>query len=278
MKAASPSSAKTGKVCCPGAANGCEGRACWATAARSASVSCSPPRSMTTIAGVYSAVAELLLEPRGLGRLGVVRQVGGGVVGLLGRRPRRPAGRPRRGSRSRRRASSAAADEVRASEFFQRSNISTMERVGYRPCPMRPSPTEPGRTAAARPRAMRAAAGRYAHRVRPVRRGRGPGERDAPHRPQRPRPGDGLGRRRRARHPGRLSAALALSAPATSAMLDRLERQGHVHPLAPPATTAARWSSRSPTTPCEVGSRMFGRAGRDIWRRCSPAAPTRSWP
>jgi DNA-binding MarR family transcriptional regulator len=58
--------------------------------------------------------------------------------------------------------------------------------------------------------------------------------------------------------PGRLSAALQLSAPATSAMLDRLERLGHVHRT--PHTTDRRSVVVEVTDHAlAVGGAMFGR-------------------
>ncbi len=61
--------------------------------------------------------------------------------------------------------------------------------------------------------------------------------------------------------PGRLSEALQLSAPATSAMLDRLERLGHVRRV--PHTTDRRSVVVELTDHAlDVGGRMFGRLGR----------------
>lgn len=58
--------------------------------------------------------------------------------------------------------------------------------------------------------------------------------------------------------PGQLSAALQLSAPATSAMLDRLERLGHVHRV--PHPTDRRSVVVEMTDHArEVGGAMFGR-------------------
>jgi DNA-binding MarR family transcriptional regulator len=58
--------------------------------------------------------------------------------------------------------------------------------------------------------------------------------------------------------PGRLSAALQLSAPATSAMLDRLERRGHVNRT--PHPTDRRSVTVEITDHARgVGSAMFGR-------------------
>jgi DNA-binding MarR family transcriptional regulator len=57
--------------------------------------------------------------------------------------------------------------------------------------------------------------------------------------------------------PGRLSTALHLSAPATSAMLDRLERQGHVTRSPHPddrRSVVVHVTDRA----LEVGGRMFG--------------------
>ncbi len=60
--------------------------------------------------------------------------------------------------------------------------------------------------------------------------------------------------------PGRLSAALQLSAPATSAMLDRLERLGHVHRV-PHATDRRSVVVELTDHARQVGMRMFGRLG-----------------
>jgi DNA-binding MarR family transcriptional regulator len=58
--------------------------------------------------------------------------------------------------------------------------------------------------------------------------------------------------------PGQLSAAMQLSAPATSAMLDRLERLGHVHRL--PHPTDRRSVVVEMTEHARaVGEAMFGR-------------------
>lgn len=58
--------------------------------------------------------------------------------------------------------------------------------------------------------------------------------------------------------PGQLSAAMQLSAPATSAMLDRLERLGHVHRV--PHPTDRRSVVVEMTAHAhEVGEQMFGR-------------------
>jgi DNA-binding MarR family transcriptional regulator len=61
--------------------------------------------------------------------------------------------------------------------------------------------------------------------------------------------------------PGRLSAALQLSAPATSAMLDRLERLGHVR-RTPHATDRRSVVVEMTDRAREVGGAMFGRLGR----------------
>jgi DNA-binding MarR family transcriptional regulator len=58
--------------------------------------------------------------------------------------------------------------------------------------------------------------------------------------------------------PGRLSAALQLSAPATSAMLDRLERLGHVH-RTPHATDRRSVVVEITDHALAVGGAMFGR-------------------
>ncbi len=58
--------------------------------------------------------------------------------------------------------------------------------------------------------------------------------------------------------PGRLSAALQLSAPATSAMLDRLERLGHVH-RTPHATDRRSVVVEITDHARAVGGAMFGR-------------------
>ncbi len=58
--------------------------------------------------------------------------------------------------------------------------------------------------------------------------------------------------------PGRLSAALQLSAPATSAMLDRLERLGHVH-RRPHATDRRSVVVEVTDHARAVGGAMFGR-------------------
>lgn len=58
--------------------------------------------------------------------------------------------------------------------------------------------------------------------------------------------------------PGRLSAALQLSAPATSAMLDRLERLGHVH-RTPHATDRRSVVVEVTDHALAVGGAMFGR-------------------
>jgi DNA-binding MarR family transcriptional regulator len=61
--------------------------------------------------------------------------------------------------------------------------------------------------------------------------------------------------------PGRLSAALQLSAPATSAMLDRLERLGHVRRT--PHVTDRRSVVVEMTEKARaVGGAMFGRLGQ----------------
>jgi len=60
--------------------------------------------------------------------------------------------------------------------------------------------------------------------------------------------------------PGRLSAALQLSAPATSAMLDRLERLGHVQ-RTPHATDRRSVVVEMTDHARVVGERMFGRLG-----------------
>lgn len=57
--------------------------------------------------------------------------------------------------------------------------------------------------------------------------------------------------------PGRLSAALQLSAPATSALLDRLERLGHVH-RSPHATDRRSVVVEVTEHARAVGSAMFG--------------------
>jgi DNA-binding MarR family transcriptional regulator len=61
--------------------------------------------------------------------------------------------------------------------------------------------------------------------------------------------------------PGRLSAALQLSAPATSAMLDRLERLGHVR-RTPHATDRRSVVVEITEHARAVGGAMFGRLGR----------------
>jgi len=61
--------------------------------------------------------------------------------------------------------------------------------------------------------------------------------------------------------PGRLSAALQLSAPATSAMLDRLERLGHVR-RTPHATDRRSVVVEITEHARTVGGAMFGRLGR----------------
>jgi DNA-binding MarR family transcriptional regulator len=61
--------------------------------------------------------------------------------------------------------------------------------------------------------------------------------------------------------PGRLSAALQLSAPATSAMLDRLERLGHVR-RTPHATDRRSVVVEITDRAREVGAAMFGRLGQ----------------
>jgi DNA-binding MarR family transcriptional regulator len=58
--------------------------------------------------------------------------------------------------------------------------------------------------------------------------------------------------------PGRLSAALQLSAPATTAMLDRLERLGHVH-RTPHATDRRSVVVEVTDHARAVGGAMFGR-------------------
>jgi DNA-binding MarR family transcriptional regulator len=58
--------------------------------------------------------------------------------------------------------------------------------------------------------------------------------------------------------PGRLSAALQLSAPATSALLDRLERLGHVH-RTPHATDRRSVVVEVTEHARAVGGAMFGR-------------------
>ena len=60
--------------------------------------------------------------------------------------------------------------------------------------------------------------------------------------------------------PGRLSAALQLSAPATSAMLDRLERLGHVR-RTPHATDRRSVVVEITDRARAVGGAMFGRLG-----------------
>lgn len=60
--------------------------------------------------------------------------------------------------------------------------------------------------------------------------------------------------------PGRLSTALQLSAPATSAMLDRLERLGHVR-RTPHATDRRSVVVQITDRALEVGGAMFGRLG-----------------
>lgn len=63
--------------------------------------------------------------------------------------------------------------------------------------------------------------------------------------------------------PGRLSTALQLSAPATSAMLDRLERLGHVRRV--PHETDRRSVVIVLTDHAwQVGGTMFGRLGRHL--------------
>ncbi|CAN5437967.1 hypothetical protein BH11ACT8_BH11ACT8_33440 [soil metagenome] len=57
--------------------------------------------------------------------------------------------------------------------------------------------------------------------------------------------------------PGRLSAALGLSAPATSAMLERLERQGHVTRAPHPGDRRSVVVGITEHA-LDVGSRMFG--------------------
>jgi len=61
--------------------------------------------------------------------------------------------------------------------------------------------------------------------------------------------------------PGRLSAALQLSAPATSAMLDRLERLGHVR-RTPHATDRRSVVVQMTERAWAVGGAMFGRLGQ----------------
>lgn len=61
--------------------------------------------------------------------------------------------------------------------------------------------------------------------------------------------------------PGRLSAALQLSAPATSAMLDRLERLGHVR-RTPHATDRRSVVVEMTERARAVGGAMFGRLGQ----------------
>lgn len=61
--------------------------------------------------------------------------------------------------------------------------------------------------------------------------------------------------------PGRLSAALQLSAPATSAMLDRLERVGHVR-RTPHATDRRSVVVKVTDQARAVGGAMFGRLGQ----------------
>ena len=63
--------------------------------------------------------------------------------------------------------------------------------------------------------------------------------------------------------PGQLSAAMQLSAPATSAMLDRLERLGHVHRL--PHPTDRRSVVLEMTEHArDVGEQMFGRLAQHL--------------
>ena len=63
--------------------------------------------------------------------------------------------------------------------------------------------------------------------------------------------------------PGRLSAALQLSAPATSAMLDRLERLGHVR-RTPHATDRRSVVVEITDHAREVGGAMFGRMAQHL--------------
>ena len=58
--------------------------------------------------------------------------------------------------------------------------------------------------------------------------------------------------------PGQLSVALRLSAPATSAMLDRLERLGHVHRVPHPSDRRSVVVEMTDHAR-EVGEQMFGR-------------------
>lgn len=63
--------------------------------------------------------------------------------------------------------------------------------------------------------------------------------------------------------PGRLSGALQLSAPATTAMLDRLERLGHVHRM-PHATDRRSVVVEITDHARQVGGAMFGQMGRHL--------------
>lgn len=63
--------------------------------------------------------------------------------------------------------------------------------------------------------------------------------------------------------PGRLSAELQLSAPATSAMLDRLERLGHVR-RTPHPTDRRSVVVEMTDHAREVGAAMFGRLGAHV--------------
>ena len=63
--------------------------------------------------------------------------------------------------------------------------------------------------------------------------------------------------------PGRLSAAMHLSAPATSAMLDRLEKQGHVTRAPHPGDRRSVVVEVTEHA-IAVGSRMFGRLGAHL--------------
>ncbi len=63
--------------------------------------------------------------------------------------------------------------------------------------------------------------------------------------------------------PGRLSSSMQLSAPATSAMLDRLERQGHVT-RAPHPDDRRSVVVEVTEHALDVGSRMFGRLAAHI--------------
>lgn len=63
--------------------------------------------------------------------------------------------------------------------------------------------------------------------------------------------------------PGRLSSALQLSAPATTAMLDRLEGLGHVR-RTPHATDRRSVVVEITDHASQVGGAMFGRMGRRL--------------